>query len=260
MDQALKQRLVGASVLVALAVIFVPMFFTDTEPTKPSWEGGSPIPPKPKVPADEKYYPLDEDYFAGLEKASPPVQTQARTLAPVETERVVKPIGPSQASPASTEQPKKLAVDRPVQPAEKPKPEPKAESKAAPKTEQGPAPDKSAKPPVVAMAEPQKPAMGGAAPSPSPPEPKSAPETPERVGVTAWAIQLGSFTSEENAKLLETKLRERGYHAFLDRIYVKDAKVFRVRVGPELQEAKIRELQAKLEREINLKGIVVRYP
>jgi DedD protein len=259
MDQALKQRLVGASVLVALAVIFVPMFFTDTEPTKPSWEG-SPIPPKPKVSADEKYYPLDEDYFAGLEKALPSAQTQARTPAAAETERAVKPIVPSQAPPASVEQPKKPAVDRPAQPAEKPKPGSKTESKTAPKTEQGPAPDKSAKPPVLAMAEPQKPAMGGAAPSLSPAQPKSAPETPERVGVTAWAIQLGSFTSEENAKLLETKLRERGYHAFLDRIYVKDAKVYRVRVGPELQEAKIKELQARLEREINLKGIVVRYP
>ena len=36
--------------------------------------------------------------------------------------------------------------------------------------------------------------------------------------------------------------------------------VFRVRVGPELNEAKAKQLQARLEKEISLKGILVRYP
>ena len=48
MDSALKQRLLGAAVLIALAVIFVPMFFTGTQPKTESTTQNLNIPPAPE--------------------------------------------------------------------------------------------------------------------------------------------------------------------------------------------------------------------
>jgi len=48
MDSALKQRLVGAAVLIALAVIFVPMFFSSTPPKQENTTLGLSIPPAPE--------------------------------------------------------------------------------------------------------------------------------------------------------------------------------------------------------------------
>ncbi|MEW6039046.1 MAG: SPOR domain-containing protein, partial [Pseudomonadota bacterium] len=47
MDEQLKQRLIGATVIVALAVIFVPMLF-DPKPEEPSRPELAEIPPMPK--------------------------------------------------------------------------------------------------------------------------------------------------------------------------------------------------------------------
>lgn len=47
MDSALKQRLIGAAVLIALAIIFVPMFFSGSAPVQPSDTVNLEIPPPP---------------------------------------------------------------------------------------------------------------------------------------------------------------------------------------------------------------------
>ena len=48
MDSALKQRLLGAAVLIALAVIFLPMFFSSTPPKQENTTLGVAIPPAPE--------------------------------------------------------------------------------------------------------------------------------------------------------------------------------------------------------------------
>ena len=48
MDSALKQRLIGAAVLIALAIIFVPMFFSGSAPVQPSDTVNLEIPPPPE--------------------------------------------------------------------------------------------------------------------------------------------------------------------------------------------------------------------
>ena len=49
MDSALKQRLLGAAVLIALAIIFVPMFFSGTPPkTDGTTTQSLNIPPAPE--------------------------------------------------------------------------------------------------------------------------------------------------------------------------------------------------------------------
>ncbi len=59
MDQRLKQRLVGAAVLVGSAVVFIPMLFDNSKLPKPLVPGGN-IPPHPQQEFSSKIVPLDE--------------------------------------------------------------------------------------------------------------------------------------------------------------------------------------------------------
>ena len=82
----------------------------------------------------------------------------------------------------------------------------------------------------------------------------------ERMNVTAWVIQLGTFSSEQNALALRDQLRAKGYTAFVEKIKSGDNQLFRVRVGPELERARADAMRDKLEKETKQRGIVTRYP
>jgi DedD protein len=100
------------------------------------------------------------------------------------------------------------------------------------------------------------------APAPAIPEPPASPspQDTQRTGVVAWVVQLGSFDSEKNATDLEKRLQKAGYAAFIDKHYPAEGRKYRVRVGPELARAKADGIRDKLEKELKIKGIVVRYP
>ncbi len=81
-----------------------------------------------------------------------------------------------------------------------------------------------------------------------------------RVGLTAWAVQLGSFSNADNATALRERLRSQGFTAFTDSVYLNNEKTTRVYVGPELLRSKADAAAKRLESELKLKGLVVRYP
>lgn len=80
------------------------------------------------------------------------------------------------------------------------------------------------------------------------------------MGVTAWVVQLGSFSSEENAKGLNEKLRKSGYPAFVEPVKRGSTTAFRVRVGPEILRSDAETLKQKLKKSMQIDGIVIRYP
>lgn len=80
------------------------------------------------------------------------------------------------------------------------------------------------------------------------------------VGLSAWIVQLGSFTDEENAQSLNKKLREAGYPAFVEPLKRNDKISYRVRVGPEIKRSEADKLLKKLKEKMELDGIVVSYP
>ncbi|HEX2242609.1 MAG TPA: SPOR domain-containing protein, partial [Gammaproteobacteria bacterium] len=89
----------------------------------------------------------------------------------------------------------------------------------------------------------------------APAPPPATTKAEKRAGT--HVVQLASFSSEGKAVALKTRLRKRGYNAFVERIPVRGGKLFRVRIGP-LSELKAKKLQATLEKDINLKGMVIR--
>ncbi len=99
MDLSLKQRLLGAAVLIALAVIFVPMFLSGSGPRQPTSLETTPlaIPPAP----DREFETRE------LDVTPPRPTTAAAPLATVDTATAPKPVdatptGTAPAAPAGS--------------------------------------------------------------------------------------------------------------------------------------------------------------
>ena len=109
MDPSLKQRLLGAAVLIALAVIFVPMFLSDSAP-RPSAEMETTnlaIPPAPDREFQQRVLPLDPAPVAPTASAptapvdAPPGDTVAAAPAAPAAPAPVATPAPAEASPAT---------------------------------------------------------------------------------------------------------------------------------------------------------------
>jgi len=190
MEQALKERLVGATVLVILVVIFVPMLLDDTSHSDIDITQTN-IPEKPESSFSSRIIPLQEE-------------TIEETKLP-ETENVTAE--------------KKTDVD-----------EKEAVAKM-PEIEKLPA----------LTSDDDKPVDQG-------------------VGLNAWVVQLGSFSSEANAQALNKKLRDAGYPAFVEPLRQKNSVAYRVRVGPELKYSDAQSLLESIKKSMKLDGIVISYP
>ena len=98
------------------------------------------------------------------------------------------------------------------------------------------------------------------------PPPAKAARTPSASVAVAtavaegWVVQLGSFANQKNAEDLQERLRQKGYHAFMDQIQQGGQTVYRVRIGPEQQRAAAESLRGRLEHDLELKGIVLHIP
>jgi len=194
MDVLLKQRLVGAIVLVALGVIFVPMIL----------EG----PNRTLVPEMEAFpEPEDQAISAPLESFPAP-----------------------DAIPAEPETSVVLADPQPV---------------TAPEV-----PAEPAQPVVEAEPEPE--------PIAAKPESGNKPAKAGPLG--SWVVQMGSFSSEQNALRRRDELRKNGFSAQVEKAKIDGKSRFRVRVGPFLERADAEQSRKQIQDKLSLKGRVFSYP
>ncbi len=77
--------------------------------------------------------------------------------------------------------------------------------------------------------------------------------------LSAWAVQVGSFTSQDNAERLSATLKGRGYRAFVTRANEQGKTFYRVRVGPEQERSRAEALARRLQNE-GQKTAVLRHP
>jgi len=82
----------------------------------------------------------------------------------------------------------------------------------------------------------------------------------KKVGLTAWVVQLGSFSSKVNADKLNLNLRKSGFPAFVEPQTKKGKTSYRVRVGPEILRSDADALLKKIKSKMKLDGIVLNYP
>ena len=211
MERALKERIIGAAVLVLFVVLVVPIFL-DGPPTEND------------IVSERVLLPGQESQ-----------KTQTVVLERNRTEPVPVANAPvAEAAPEPTpEQPK--AKQETVKQA--------AVEQEAVKEE--PAPPVAEKKP--------EPAPKAVTPEP---EVKKAPAA-STTGM--WAVQLGSFSSKENADRLAANLRKQGYAAFLSQLSTSSGQLHRVRIGPQKDRQSAEAMAARLKK-VGHEGQVVPHP
>jgi len=116
MDSALKQRLLGAAVLIALAIIFVPMFLGNAPPKEASTIQNLDIPALPERKFESRTLPVDNAGHAAKPEAGVPPESpaSAEKVVTVDTKAPQTFEAPDDsAKPAA-------ATAAPVQPTSKP--------------------------------------------------------------------------------------------------------------------------------------------
>lgn len=197
----MKERLIGAAVLVAAAVILIPEMLSG--PEHPSR-----MPPASQAagqPANASGEPPLKTYTIDLSQSSTAPSTAVVTVAPAP--EVVEEAAPP---------PENSSADDAAAPPGEP-----SSAQAAPAVAESPA--------VIAAA-PVAP-LPAAETTPEPAKPVVLPPPPPVAG-KSWAVQLGTFASQANAASVVKDMHGKGYEAFV--MPVKSAKgtLYRVRIGP----------------------------
>ena len=219
LDKAYKQRMVGALVLVALAVIFLPMLFSRQDEQRQITVEAPAAPQAPVVPQ------VQVEPVVVPEPQALPQEPVPSDVEIAQQEEPTMPIAP--AAPAAPVAPAPVA--KPVTPP--------------------PAP--AAVPPV------NKPTTAPSQPiTAAPGKPDTTQSRVDANGLSvSWSVQLASLANRASAENLQKTLRSQGYNAY---IRTADGKN-RVFVGPLIERAEADRLRDLLNRQQNLKGFVVRF-
>jgi len=205
MDQGLKERLVGAAVLVAIAVWLIPWVLDGPESGV-------------ETPASSLALPAAEEPM--------PMRTQTLRLGEDAATAAAPPAvtPPAAASATAARAESAQAARAETEAREEPKPEPGAAV-------------------AEAREEPQSPAAETAAPSARPESERTAATAqtaqPKAAAVPAgdWTVQLGSFGEEANARRMAQRAGTFGYKAEVSSYSSGGRTLYRVRVGPQRTRA-----------------------
>jgi DedD protein len=72
-----------------------------------------------------------------------------------------------------------------------------------------------------------------------------------------WVVQVGSFSSPENAKRLVASLRLDGLSAYQETVTSSGLSIYRVRVGPFLERDDAIRVERRVREEMSLNGVVM---
>jgi DedD protein len=202
MDDALKARLIGATVLVALAVLLIPELLSGRKPVEPAAA-------QAEAGRGTRTFTIELNGASGA-----PVVTQVpRSPAPTTAPAPLPTPGSDaaqvagEASVAGTGTPSAASSDGKMAESQ-----PQAAS-TAPATAPGPRPETDNR---------------------SAPEPAPAQVIPARGG---WAVQVGAFGSADAANKLVRQLQSADFAAYVAPVSRSGKTLYRVRVGPVTERA-----------------------
>ncbi len=222
----IKQRLIGAIVLVSLGIIFIPLllnggFYRNTVSPKFTIE------------------PMPEELTQDLTRIPEPLTMPAPKMIaaiPVRDDELVET---SQATQADAKKEDITPLSKPSAPSTKTvKTIQTAEVKAKPlvKTVKTIKP----KPNIVKKA-----------------SFKVAKKPSNKKINKAYAIQVASFSDKSNALKLQKRLRHKKYKAYVERVNTTKGLRYRLRVGPYLKFTQISQIKKNIERHFKLKDTVI---
>ncbi len=194
MDTAVKQRLLGAAVLIALAIIFVPMLLTGPGPKRTEETANLQAPPTPDRRFQERTLSLD---------LPSPDSTSAQ---------------PSAGTTVAAPDPNRIAT---------------VDTATAPRSEPAQVIDEPAASATTpaATTPPSTTSSSTAAPSTTPPS-SSTGDLPGTAANGSYFVHLGDYGAQKNAIDLAATLKKSGYAAFTEASTFGGKPTLRVRVGP----------------------------
>lgn len=238
MEQTLKQRLVGAAVIIAIGVIVIPMILDGAgerqlrkmpdapkakSHSQPGMISEEPIPVSTTRETGQIVLTLPDDTI----KAAAPVEEDKEPVQ-VAKESPREEVKPAPPEPTVSE---KKPTSKPVEKPETAKPE-KTVVKEAPAK-----PEADKKTTEVA----------------TPTSEKSQP-------TDVWVVQVGSFTDAKKAFSYRDKLISKKHKAFVEKISGRSGQnLYRVRIGPMPKREQAENMEAKLKQQ-GIKGFVTRHP
>jgi cell division septation protein DedD len=221
MDSQLKQRLIGAAVLVALAVVFLPALLKGPDVKEPD---------AAQVPLSMPATPSGQDF-------------ETRELPLTAPEGNVPASGVLGMTPAEPEDLPQAATPPATQPA------------PAPAASVAPGPKGMAVPDSL---QPVDPAPAPAPEAVKAPTPAPAPvaETPA-TAAGKYMVNIGSFSNLGNANALVAKLRAQKLPVLADQVKLANGSAMRVRVGPYADRATAEAARLRAEEITGAAGKVV---
>ncbi len=224
MDRRLKERLVGATILVVLIVLIVPELLSG--PKRP--------PPAPRLsstaPAEAvRNVTMD----LATNRAVPDAQTQGAGSGTPPAAAAFEDAGrDAEGAPASSTASGAASSETATARGRRVTPPPtittlQAQQQAAAPLEKAAS---SAKPPTSARS-------------------PTAQRTATQAGHHDWTVQLGSFATRANAQKLERKLRGKGYPALVSWSGSRKTLRFRVWIGPMADRAGAEKMVARLRKD-----------
>lgn len=209
MDQELKQRMIGAAVIIALAVIFVPMLFDGDIEEKHNKNISINIPEEPDNNLEVKKFSIDKPVSESVDLPTGDVELAIKDKKPVliPKEQVVEE---KPATSTATESVKKepLVVENNADSssAEQKKPEPVVEKPVE----------------TVVETQPVKQAESQIKPQT---KPQNKPNQNQSVA-QAYRVKLGSFSQKGNAEKVKTSLLQKNIKSMVE--YNPGLKLYRV--------------------------------
>jgi DedD protein len=275
MDHELKQRLIGAIVVTALAAIFVPMLFDD--PVDSSSQQVSEL-QLPKAPNDiekisEKQLPED------LGRALTPDENPATGSETKETNNLAAAETPEQkAAPENNADEELIAVESETEDSPVRKPTKAREDNLDTgdvSLEDGAQPDNEDAAPVTHKATSHaktatiaqetkvaktKPKSDSAeqhktvskAKEPDTAEVEHKEKAKTNAGLSRWSIQAGSFSKKENAEAMLAKLQKQGFPVTLQ----AKGNIYRLKIGPELDKQRAADMKKRLDKQ-NIQSLLI---
>lgn len=309
MDPALKQRLLGAVVLIALAIIFVPMLFSGSGPKQDSATVDLEIPPPPSREFETRVLPVDavgQDASPLPSQAAQPAETVATvdTLAPARPDARPEDSAPPGAAPRPTApapEPAATIEAKPAEPASAAQLEAGRaaegrylvhlgiytasknaddlvatlkrsgfqafaeatdfKGKPAQRVRVGPYADRAEAEAARIRIKQVRSDVPGSVIALAADAVADAPASavaPTRAG--SWAVQLGAFSTVEDANKLRARLQAAGFAGFVDKLAAEGQTLWRVRAGPETDRANADKLRDRIRDKLKVEGMVVTQP
>ena len=229
MDKALKQRLVGASVLIILAVIVLPMLLSGRSETLKQESRQIELPAKPdELSFETRRFPV------GIPR--PATRNDVSAQEPVQTAEVDLALASSEIPEPSLQQDVEMQ-EPPVSVAESTD---SSIQEASDTITDSPANVEVAPPPVASIT-----LSSGRDENLDIPEPAEV-----SAGTPRYLVQVGSFSSEKNANALASQLRADNLPVLMDVVDRTAGRLHRVRVGPYAERAEADAVVSSLRSKI----------